>query len=76
MCPYGQLLCWQQPAEARNLWKAKCGDLKESIITNENDLDIRPRYVRHFRDGRQIKKDFILKHLEPRGIDLYIEIGS
>jgi hypothetical protein len=75
MCPYGQLLGWQRPEEARNLWKAKCGDLEESIITDEDDLDIRPRYVRHFRDERQIKKDVIMKHLDPRGLICILNRG-
>jgi hypothetical protein len=73
-CPYGQLLGWHPPEEARNLWKAKCeGYLEESIISDEYDLDVQLGYVRHFPDGRQVSQRFLGRHFDIRGVDLYLE---
>jgi hypothetical protein len=55
-CGYQQLLGWEQPDEASNIWKEKCGDtLEESLITVENDSDNKKVFQRKFQDGRQTK---------------------
>lgn len=55
-CGYQQLLGWEQPDEASNIWKEKCGEtLEESLITEEYDSDNNKFFQRKFRDGRQTK---------------------
>jgi hypothetical protein len=63
MCPYAQLLGWNQPEKASKLWKTKCGsNLVESIISKE--CSVKDHFQRKFSNGLQICKDNFDDHFE------------
>jgi len=61
LCPEGQLHGWEEPDEAKQLWKAKIPDIDLDIITLEMRNEMRPdplkrRWFKRIREGKLVSE--------------------